>query len=101
MTRTVISESFPGRYRRFNRFERAIFSGPYKFISSTAGKKELYDLSKDPNEEENLYSPDDHICEELETKLTLWLENTSKMLSSPDQLDERTIDRLKSLGYAK
>jgi hypothetical protein len=88
-------------HERFQRVERAIFAGQHKLISSTAGTQELYELSQDPNEKNNLYSPKAHICKELETKLTLWLEKTGEMSSSPGQLDQQTIDRLKSLGYAK
>jgi len=105
-TRNVISESYPNKYlmswhARFHRIERAIISWPYKFISSTAGKKELYDLSKDPDEKVNLYRPDDKISGNLELQLNQKLKNSAVKSSSPAKLDEGALDRLKSLGYVK
>ena len=57
-SREIITESYingghPNWHQRFNRTEHAIISGPLKFINSTAGKRELYDLLNDPNEEKN------------------------------------------------
>jgi len=80
--RSIISESFPDRdllnlHPRFHRIERAIFSWPYKFITSTAGEKELYDLSKDPSEKENLYRSGERISAELELRLSRWLNRIS------------------------
>ena len=51
----VVSEHYPSKYfttlhERFRSIERALFFGPYKFISSTAGKREMYNLSTDPEE---------------------------------------------------
>jgi arylsulfatase A-like enzyme len=86
-TRNIISESFPDRDLlnldpRFHRIERAIFSWPYKFISSTAGEKELYDLSKDPSEKENLYQHGERISAELELRLSRWLKSISSASTS-------------------
>ena len=92
-TRSLISESFSD-YSRLNlhvrpsRTERAIFSGPYKFISSTTGKKELYDLSKDPNEKENLYRRDDNISKELERRLNQWLNSVAVKAPSLAKADK-------------
>ena len=105
-SKIVISESFPyghmlNWHPRFNRVERAIFSWPYKFISSTAGKRELYDLSKDPDEEENLYKKDDGVSKELELKLDQWLKVVKEETGSPAKLDKGALDRLKALGYVQ
>jgi len=86
-TRSIISESFPDRdllnlHPRFHRIERAIFSWPYKLISSTAGEKELYDLSKDPSEKENLYRHGERISAELELRLSRWLKSISSESTS-------------------
>ena len=58
--RILFSESYPSpgyvainRYR-FQRQERAVFSGSLKLISSTAGKRALYDLARDPGERDDL-----------------------------------------------
>lgn len=100
----VLSESFPPGWlfkihQRFQRIERAVFSDSLKFISSTAGKKELYDLSTDKNEMQNLYKVDDTTSKQLEMKLNQWLEITEGELESSPKLDKDTLDRLKSLGY--
>ncbi|MDY7038032.1 MAG: sulfatase, partial [Thermodesulfobacteriota bacterium] len=104
--RSLISETFPaGRlidfHPRFDRVERAIFLGKYKFISSTAGKKELYSLTKDPSEKKNIYQSDDVLSLELERRLARWLETTvaETDLSAKGKPDKETLDRLKTLGY--
>jgi arylsulfatase A-like enzyme len=102
--REVVSESFATGSRRnmhprFRRVERAIFLDPFKFISSTNGKRELYDLSKDPHEQHNLYKPDDPVSQELEAKLDEWVKSIRPHPSQPAKLDRETLDRLKSLGY--
>jgi arylsulfatase A-like enzyme len=82
-TRSIISESFPDKglidlQTRFHRIERAIFSGPYKFISSTAGKKELYDISMDPGEQNNLYGSNNSVSAIFETNLNNLIKNASE-----------------------
>lgn len=86
---------------RFERIERAIFSWPYKYIESTAGKKELYDLSKDPNEKENLYLAENGISMVLEGRINKWLKANAAETESPSKskISRETIDRLKALGY--
>jgi arylsulfatase A-like enzyme len=105
-SRIIISESFPNHHfiqwhHRFDRFERALFSWPFKFISSTTGKKELYDLSKDPNETANLYDSNVAEAQNLEMLLEQWLNTMMLESDSPAKLDKQTLDRLKSLGYIR
>ena len=103
--RSVYSESFPRgrgkpvRKSRLDRKERAIFLGQYKFISSTAGKKELYDLSKDPNEMNNIYDVNGSKSTELEAKLNQWLIDTKEESGTAAKLDKDALERLKALGY--
>lgn len=107
--RPVIAESYQGSYLwnlhpRFHRIERAIFSGPYKFIVSTAGKQEIYDLSEDPNENIDLYETGNQISKKLEAKLNKWIKSAESVTTEPapaSKLDRETINRLKSLGYLK
>jgi arylsulfatase A-like enzyme len=106
--RTIMTESFPSGWLfklhpRFKRIERAIFSGRLKFISSTNGKRELYDLSIDPNEKINLYKAGHEIVQELVTRLSQWLDEEPEVQSksSSVEIDTGTLERLKSLGYAK
>ncbi|MBI3666423.1 MAG: sulfatase [Acidobacteria bacterium] len=102
--RLVISECFPGLkllnlHPRFRRVERALVAGSWKFIHSTTGKRELYDLSKDPNETRNLYSTGDGVSRELEARLNQWLETVPPENPSVHKLNKETLERLKSLGY--
>jgi arylsulfatase A-like enzyme len=110
-TRTVISETFPSQWyldlhpTRFHRVERAIFSGEDKLISSTAGKRELYDLHRDPNEVHNLCGERMEDCRSLESSLESWLRAAQLRLSTshpstPERgLSKDAVERLKSLGY--
>jgi hypothetical protein len=72
-----------------------------KFISSTSGKQELYDLSVDPNEERNLYREGDRASVELQTLLESWLGTLARHPPSRQTLDRETMDRLRSLGYVQ
>lgn len=107
-SRFIITESFPNPlvinwHRRFDRTERAIFSGSLKYITSTAGKRELYDLSKDPDEKRNLYNSADSTSERLGALLNNWLQTTvaEAELSSPIKLQRETLRRLRALGYVQ
>jgi arylsulfatase A-like enzyme len=97
----VISERYPRQsvLPRFNSTKRAIFSEEYKFISSTTGKRELYDLSKDPNEKKNLYDVNGSKSMELEAKLNQWLKITKEEPSTATKLDKDALESLKALGY--
>lgn len=102
--RNVISESYTMGYwkflhPRFDRIQRALYSWPYKFISSTDGELEFYDLSKDPDEENNLYDGDSAVAKQMSSKLTQWLDTVALEKSEPASLDRETIENLKALGY--
>ncbi|MFX0194687.1 MAG: sulfatase-like hydrolase/transferase [Candidatus Hodarchaeota archaeon] len=104
--RIIISESFANEHffrwnPSFDRIERAIFSGTFKYINSTKGKRELYNLSKDPSEKNNLYKSDNVVAKELEMRLEQWLHTTVAEYGSSTKLDKASHDRLKSLGYIK
>jgi arylsulfatase A-like enzyme len=103
--RKLISESFPGSglislNPRFNRIERAIYSGDFKYIDSTAGRHELYDVSADPGEAHNLCSDDATQCSGMQHDLEEWEKATPKTVSHGKPLDAQTLERLRSLGYA-
>jgi len=105
-SRHVISEFYPfsdlvQSHPRFDRVQRAVFSGRFKFIKSTNGTKELYDLHEDPDEKNNLFKPDDKTSRELEARLNQWLEEVKEESGSIIKLEKEALDRLKSLGYIK
>jgi arylsulfatase A-like enzyme len=102
--RVVAAESFPFLFDinpAFRRIERALYSGQLKLITSTTGKRELYDLSRDAFETEDLYQPGDSTAADLEARLTGWLDAmvTEADSSADVRLDAATRDRLRALGY--
>jgi arylsulfatase A-like enzyme len=102
----LLSESFPrsfgeGALPRFDRTERAVVSGGMKLIVSTSGKKELYDLGADPNEERNLYRADHPVARELEAKLSQVILTLPRRQPVPSRLDLERVRQLKSLGYIR
>jgi arylsulfatase A-like enzyme len=84
---------------RFNGLHRAIFSGSLKLIGWTAGAPELYDLDSDPQEQRNLYQPDDPRARELSNRLETWAASAPRHGSQGQKLDRSATERLKSLGY--
>jgi hypothetical protein len=102
----VFAESYPDDHRltlsrRFDRIERAIFDATYKLIVSTAGKRELYDLSSDPNERRNLYTKNGEIARQLEARLAAWTKTSTRPAGHKVQVDPAVRERLKSLGYVQ
>ena len=104
--RAIVAESYPSNLfldwepKRFGRTERALYSGDMKFISSSSGKRELYNLANDPREERNLYNPDERTSQSLRAELEDWV-RAVKALEAPPTLDRRTLERLRSLGYVQ
>jgi choline-sulfatase len=99
-SRNLYAETFLPRLH-FNWSElRAIETEKYQFID--APKPELYDLSKDPGETQNLYADKKAVAEELRNRLTALIGQyrASQELAEKTGLDPALMERLKSLGYA-
>jgi hypothetical protein len=78
--------------------EQAIVSGSMKFIESSTGAKELYDLSQDPNELRNLLPAGPEPA--LETKLLQFMQAAGRGTKFQlPQVGSKTLENLKSLGY--
>jgi arylsulfatase A-like enzyme len=105
--RLIFSESFPNNFMarfhpRFRRVERALFVGSLKLIRSTAGKRELYNVTDDPHENRNLYGGEQG--RRLETALQDWLETVrlgTEPQAPPSKPSKRVVDRLRTLGYVQ
>jgi len=70
----------------------------YKYISLS--ERELYDLSIDPREANNLYEEKKDVFRKLDKKLEKIVRSTpTAQLSSKRKLSKSDIERLKSLGY--
>ena len=91
--------------RRFDQDIISLKLGRYKFIRSTGGKTELFDLEQDPLELHDLLEKETGIAknisahlESLITRFGLIKNNTKKNQSD---VDSGTIQNLKTLGYIK
>jgi arylsulfatase A-like enzyme len=54
----------------------AIFSGDYKYVKSTAGNDELYDLAADPDEAHNLVAAKPDVAAGLDAEIAAWQAKT-------------------------
>jgi arylsulfatase A-like enzyme len=86
---------------RFDRVRTAIYDWPFKYISSSDGKNELYDLEKDRAETTNLIRQDQDTAARLAGRLQAFFAERVKSEELVDQepLSEEELDRLRSLGY--
>jgi arylsulfatase A-like enzyme len=105
--RFLVSESYPrqwlvGLNRQYGRVEQALIFENRKLVESTSGKRELYDLSHDANEEHNLYQDGDPTTLVLSEMLQQWAHKIpAGAFEDRGSTDRNTIQRLKSLGYAQ
>ncbi|MFQ5490047.1 MAG: sulfatase [Phycisphaerae bacterium] len=106
----VLSENYFSRTKhlfgkpwshRFWRIRTAVFDGSYKFIHSSDGQHELYDLQVDPTEKHNLYDVRRQVADQLLVHLEQFQDQRGRSADAPDTapLTEEDIRRLKSLGY--
>jgi arylsulfatase A-like enzyme/Flp pilus assembly protein TadD len=98
--RSLYAETFLPRLH-FNWSElRAVESPNYHFID--APKPELYDLTRDPGETQNLFAEKKAVGEEMRARLTALIRQYSagQELAEKTGLDPALMERLKSLGYA-
>jgi hypothetical protein len=82
------------------RAQQAVFSGNLKLIRSSKGDEELYDLSKDPDELQNL-SPS-AAAAPLEAQLKKYLTTANaleRMGAFSTRPGSKSVEKLKSLGY--
>jgi len=86
---------------RFLRERHALYADRFKFILSSDGANELYDLASDPREERNLIAEKRPLAQALEARLRAILSagpapNTQ---ASIPQLSAADLDELRRLGY--
>jgi len=102
----VIAEIYTDIYyvrkhgQKYDRDQKAIYEGDFKFIWSSDGKYELYDIAKDPREMVNLYGQMPDVEQRLGAKLEPLIAESNRLnsLSTP-QLDSELRRRLQALGY--
>ncbi len=105
----VISENYYSRLNelrnplwgaRFDRVRTAIFDETYKYIHSSDGRHELYDLALDPNEGENLIQEREEIAEGLAARLGELQAGRRLPESVPVEAPTpEEIEPLRALGY--
>ncbi len=102
----LVAESYRDIYyvqrygKRFDRDQKAIYDGKYKFIWSSDGKSELYNIQEDPQENVNLCGRLPDVEKKLQSKLEPLVAESNQLnsLSTP-QLDSELRRRLQALGY--
>ena len=98
--RSLYAETYLPRLH-FNWSElRAVETDNFHFID--APKAELYDLTRDPGETQNLFTQKKAVGEEMRAKLAGLIREygAGKELAEKTGLDPALMERLKSLGYA-
>jgi len=86
---------------RFRRIRRALFDGTDKFIESSDGAHELYDLAADPAELENRFDAEPELAARLRSRLAALLAAPRRAASAGENVepDEELRAKLKALGY--
>jgi len=104
---TVLTELFGPRPRqklgawRFKRVRRALMQGDFKFVQSSDGNDELYNLLADPGELQNLLAE----RSELAGKLSELLELHYGDIQVPEELNliemsDEDLETMRAMGYA-
>ena len=82
--------------------QRVLYEENYKLMHYERGRAlELYDLDKDPQEQNNLANIKIDKRQELEHKLSEWIQvhKPRYALSKKESISKETIDQLRDLGY--
>jgi arylsulfatase A-like enzyme len=90
---------------RFKRDMTALWSGDHKFVQDSREERTLFDLSSDPEEEQNMFLEQTELATEFNRYLNEFRERTSAYQetassASPAPIDEKHLQRLRELGYA-
>ncbi len=105
-SRTIVSISYPGeRFAKLNsqlrRTEEALFYGGKKLVVSNLGKKEIFDLSHDRGEQNNLYRDGDPAAATLAAMFGEWNRSIPLDTRIVPAGTRGNVERLKSLGYVQ
>jgi arylsulfatase A-like enzyme len=78
---------------------KTVIEWPMKYISSSNGKNELFDLSTDPSELRTLYVKQHERALELDAALGAWKRNLPTQTRQHKEVDPEKLKQLKGLGY--
>jgi len=96
-------ELAPDDFSQYLRDLKAWRSTDEKFVFSSDGAHEFYDLKSDPGEENNLAGSDDNRAKKAQTELQKWTGSfTPHRVSGDTQpgFDKATWEKMRTLGYA-
>jgi arylsulfatase A-like enzyme len=98
---TRANDLFDERWgHRFDRVRAAIYDWPYKYIRSSDGRHELYELAEDPGETTNLAPGNESLAQRLSHDLATFQSSRIEAgEGEPAELDEELREQLRSLGY--
>jgi arylsulfatase A-like enzyme len=91
----------PAWGHRFDRIRTVIYDWPYKYIHSSDGQSELYDLERDPRESADLITSEGDRATRMAERLADFLEarREGRTQVEPARLTSEEEKRLRSLGY--
>jgi len=104
--RPLIAELIMGIAQKYHKGSgdlRAVYQEKEKYIWASNGSNELYDLEKDPQEEDNLVKKFPHRVEAMETVIREWLALFEPVTSEGEhvKINKSTEEKLRALGYLK
>ena len=106
--RMLIMESFPHRFfiranPKMDRMERAVVRGRWKLITSSRGRRELYDMVSDPTESTELSASRADVARELDGLLQAWTAaaERQKPATNAPARDRNLLQRMRALGYVQ
>jgi arylsulfatase A-like enzyme len=87
--------------KKYERIRTVLFEMPYKYIHSSDGQHELYNLVSDRKESNNLINSRLEIAEEMAARIQEYQDSRSRSNEVIEQepLTEQELKQLKSLGY--
>ena len=91
-----------GDYSRYDRQLRALRQDDYKYIWSSDGRNELYNLKLDPKELHNLIDSEPEKAQDLGAQLERWLASLERSQFEDElepEMEEVLRERLEGLGY--
>lgn len=100
----VISESYfaGSKWAPFpDRIRQAVFDGPYKYIHSSDGRSELYQLELDPAEAHDLVEFEPEVATRLAERLEAYIleRGREEDYAEPSPISPEQAERLRALGY--
>jgi arylsulfatase A-like enzyme len=87
--------------REYARGLKALYRDSFKYIRDVDGASELYDLSRDPQEQSNVVHLERGLANALEDELVRWIEERNAASGETERANGAAWERLKALGYIR